>query len=380
MKQSRHQGFSLLELALGLFVLGFLFALMPMMLSNLGQLQSANPAADPLESGHQALLGFVIQHDRLPCPDQDSDGLEDCNGGRSGYFPYRTVKLGRPLVNSAGYALYYGVYQHTQANLTAPQSSYQPSLLNGSQSVQSNGLDFCQGLRLGLTAGLQPTEVSVQNIKGGPGINPAFVLVDPGRLDADRDTRLFDGSNASGLQFESAGRAQGESYDDRLLVTGFAELSARLQCPELLARVSAATLDANAAYDMERAYGFYRQFREFGVEVRKKALDVANTRHKLALANGAISAVMVASDTASALTNPGGAAAVAVYAANTVLTVIAIEEEVTDAIDAVDDKTDELAEAKKQLTAAEKAEEEAQTYLTATVKEVLDRDAKGWFQ
>lgn len=377
----KHQrGFSLLELALGLFILGFLFALLPMMISSLGQLQSADPAADPLESGQQALIGFIIQHDRLPCPDQNNDGFENCNGTKNGGFPYRTVKLGRPLVNSSGFALHYGVYQHPSANLVATQSNYQPSLLGSSSPALSNGLDFCQGLRLGLSAGLQATEISVQAFAGGTGINPAFVLVDPGRLDADVDGRLFDGINAAGRIFESGGRAQSENYDDKVRAMSFAELSAQLRCPEVLARVSAATRDANAAYDMLQSYVFYSKFRTFGVKVREGALDIAITKLDLAYANLAITSAMVFSDTASMLSDPGGAAGVAVYLANTIITVALIADEIEGSLEDVAEKEDELALAKQQLINAKAAELSALNYRNQALAEAQNRDAKGWFQ
>lgn len=376
----RQSGFSLLELALGLFILGFLFALMPMMISSLGQLQSADPAADPLDSGEQALVGFIIQHNRLPCPDTTNDGIENCNGAKTGGFPYRTVNLGRPLVNAAGFALHYGVYQGSLANLSALQNSYQPSLLGISPPVQSNGLDFCQGLRLGQTAGLQSTEFSVRGLNSADRVNTAFILVDPGQLDADIDGRPFDGLNAQGLVFESGAKAQSDSYDDKVRAISFNQLSARLQCPELLARVSAATRDANAAYDMWRSYTFFRKFREFNVDVRTVARNMSKTKRDFAIANGAIAGAMVVSDTASAISSPGGAAAVAVYFVNTVTTVALIAEELAGAIEDLAEKEAELVLAIKQKNNAVAAEAQANTYRIKAQTEAQSRDAKGWFQ
>lgn len=377
----RQSGFSLLELALGLFILGFLFALMPMMISSLGQLQSADPAANPLDSGEQALVGFVIQHNRLPCPDTTNDGIENCNGAKTGGFPYRTVNLGRPLVNAAGFALHYGVYQHSLANLSALQSSYQPSLLSNSAYISpKNGLDFCQGLRLGQTAGLQNTEFSVRGLNSTNHVNSAFILVDPGPLDADIDGRAFDGLNAQGLIFESAAKAQADDYDDTVRAVSFNQLSARLQCPELLARVSAATRDANAAYDMWRSYSFFRKFREFNVDVRTVARNMSKTKRDFAIANGAISGAMVVSDTASALSGPGGAIATAVYFVNTVTTIALIVEELEGAIEDLGEKNDELELAKEQKNNAVAAEAQANIYRIKAQTEAQNRDAKGWFQ
>jgi len=158
MSMQRQFGFSLLEMALSLAVLGFLFAMAPMALSVLGSAQSAAPALDRAKLAVNSAVGFIVQHDRLPCTDTNGDGLEDCDGSRSGRFPYRTVGLGQPLVNASGFPFHYAVYQHANANLVTLQNSYEPLLLSGDVSSQQNALDFCQGLRLGLSGGLQTTE------------------------------------------------------------------------------------------------------------------------------------------------------------------------------------------------------------------------------
>lgn len=375
-----NRGFSLLELTISLFILGFMFAALPMLLSTLDSSQSVDPSGDATDAGRNALVGFIVQQDRLPCPDQDGDGEEDCDGSRSGGFPYMTVGLGRPLVNDDGYGLNYGVYQSTDVPLVELQSGYMPSLLSGMLSSHSNGLDFCQGLRLGLSAGLVSTEVSVRSLDEKNRINPAFVLVDPGSADADGDGSLLDGENSDGLIYESTEKGQTDSYDDVVVVMGFAELASRLQCPQIMARVTAAIGDADAAWDMERAYEIYREFREFDVEVKETNLDMAETKELLAYANTAIAAAMLTTDTASLVVTPVTAGAVAAYAVTSSLAIYQAADEVTSAIEDVDEKEDELAAAEVQLENAEAAEEEAEAYLDAAVAEVLARDARGWFQ
>lgn len=380
MNSTRQYGFSLLEIALSLFVLAFLFAQVPAMLGSINRMHTADPVTHSGDAGMAALVGFAVQHDRLPCPDSNGDGREDCDGARTGGFPFHTVGLGSPLTNSAGHALYYGVYQHANANLSALQSSYTPSLLSGASPVNRNALDLCQGLRIGLSGGHQPTEIAVRSLDGKNLISPAFVLVDPGVLDADRDGRLFDGLNASGMTFESAGRALDEAYDDRVFVAGFAPLSARLGCPQLLARVSASVRDANAAYDMERAYAFYRKFRDFGVDVRETNLDIANAKSQIATVNVAVTAALVATDLATGLSSASGAGAVAVLAVNTGIAVAMAVDEITSTAEDVDDKQEQLDTAREQLKAAEDAEASAEAYLNDAIDEALTRDLKGAFQ
>jgi len=380
MTPARHHGFSLLEVALALFVLGFLFTLLPLMLTNLGSMQAADPAASATESGEQALVGFIIQQNRLPCPDTNADGGEDCNGAHSGQVPYRTLGLGRPLVNAAGFPLRYGVYQQATVSLTSLANHYQPALLAGSAANSGNALDFCQGLRLGLGAGLQASEMSVRSLDGQSRINPAFLLIDPGLLDADNDGSPLDGSNGAGLIVESAGQAKSSRYDDQVRAVGFAELAARLKCPSLVAGVSAMTRDANAAYDMERSYAFYTDFRRLNRDVRRANLSVAKTKREMAIVNTAITAGMVATDVAATVADPSSAAAVAAFAINSALAVAMTADELKSTAEELDDKTDELATAETQLSAAQSAERDAEAYLNARVAEVMAQEQKGWFQ
>lgn len=384
MNRSRQSGFSLLEMALTLAVLGFLFAMVPMALSVLGSSQSASPSLDRVKLAANSAVGFIIQHDRLPCPDANGNGYEDCNDSRSGRFPYRTAGLGQPLVNSSGFPFEYAVYQHPNAKLTALQSSYQPSLLSGAAPVRSNALDFCQGLRLGLsgglTDGLQSGEVSVQAHTGEDGVNPAFLFVDPGSLDADRDGRPFDGVNATELIFESAGRSQSENYDDQVTAMSFAELATRLDCPTILARVSAATRDANAAYDARRAFAFYLKFRQFGEEVRETNLGIAKAKRLIALFNSAAGAAMLATDLATGLASASGAGAVAVAAINATAAGYLIVDELDSTAEDVSEKEDQLETAVQQRKAAEDAHDDALAYQQQAVATAMNRDARGWFQ
>jgi len=379
-KKHIQAGFSLLEVALTLFVLGFLFSLVPVSLSLLGSIQTAAPVLNKAEAGVNATLGFIVQHDRLPCPDTTGDGFENCGNGRTGQYPYRSVGLGRPLVNAQGFAFHYGVYQHASANLSSLQSSYNPVLLSGQNSGQSNALDFCQGLRLGLSGGTRVSEVSIKSLQGNLSINPAFILVDPGSLDADQDGRPFDGDNARGLVFESAGRALSDTYDDQITALSFVELSSRLSCPHILARVSAAARDANAAYDMHRSYAFYLDFRAFGKKVREFNLEMAKTRQNMVFANSAISAGFAANDVTAALTNPSGAAAAAAAAAGAAIAAKDIAEAIEEAEADVGEKNKQLQIAEQQFENAETTKGAADTYRDAATAKVLAHDAQGWFQ
>lgn len=71
------KGFTLVEMAIVLVVIGLLLAgfLMPLT-AQLEQLKN-NEARKDLQEIKEALLGFTIVNSRLPCPDTDGDGIDD---------------------------------------------------------------------------------------------------------------------------------------------------------------------------------------------------------------------------------------------------------------------------------------------------------------
>ena len=75
--KKKSQGFSLVELAIVMVILGFLIG---GLLKPLGrQIQASQMMAThkALDEYKTALLGFALMNGRLPCPDVDGDGLED---------------------------------------------------------------------------------------------------------------------------------------------------------------------------------------------------------------------------------------------------------------------------------------------------------------
>lgn len=109
-KQIKQQGFSLVEMAIVLIILGFILTalLLPLRAQReqAAQLQTINT----LENAKQALLGFAQSRGRLPCPaTAASKGLEAPLGGNAactnqlGYLPATT--LGIQPTDANGFAL-----------------------------------------------------------------------------------------------------------------------------------------------------------------------------------------------------------------------------------------------------------------------------------
>ncbi|MEQ8288316.1 MAG: prepilin-type N-terminal cleavage/methylation domain-containing protein [Gammaproteobacteria bacterium] len=76
-KQSQQQGFTLIELAIVLFVVGLLLGGFLAPLANKIEFENRVETQLALEEIKDILLGFAMESGYLPCPDTDNDGVED---------------------------------------------------------------------------------------------------------------------------------------------------------------------------------------------------------------------------------------------------------------------------------------------------------------
>lgn len=93
--RKQQAGFSLIELAIVLFIIGLLLGgLIPTISSQVEQ-QRINETRKQLDEIKQALTGFVIAYGRLPCADTNADGNEDspCMVATTteGLLPWKTL-------------------------------------------------------------------------------------------------------------------------------------------------------------------------------------------------------------------------------------------------------------------------------------------------
>lgn len=106
---SSQRGFTLIEMAIVLVILGFLLSGILQSLSLQADAQAYNKTRTALDNAKEALLGFVMTNGRLPCPATSiSAGFEAPLGGgtctsASGYLPAATLNI-TPVDNN-GYAL-----------------------------------------------------------------------------------------------------------------------------------------------------------------------------------------------------------------------------------------------------------------------------------
>lgn len=98
---SKQKGFTLLEMAVVMVILGFLLGGLMMPLSTQRDLAKRKEAQQQLKDIHDALIGFALSQSpgRLPCPaDNTSNGQENPLGGGTcnsehGFIPARTLGL-----------------------------------------------------------------------------------------------------------------------------------------------------------------------------------------------------------------------------------------------------------------------------------------------
>lgn len=105
------RGFTLIEMALVLLILGLLLGGLLGPLSVQREVAALNEAQQLLGEAEEALLGFALVNGRLPCPDEDGDGGEEypCAATRVARIPWRDLGLRRAGADPWGEVLHYGV-------------------------------------------------------------------------------------------------------------------------------------------------------------------------------------------------------------------------------------------------------------------------------
>jgi prepilin-type N-terminal cleavage/methylation domain-containing protein len=99
------RGFSLLEVAVVLFIITLLLGSILVPLSSQVEQKQISETQKTLDEIREALVGYAVANGNLPCPDTDADGTENVNAGTglcstitgniaSGRLPYTNLGLG----------------------------------------------------------------------------------------------------------------------------------------------------------------------------------------------------------------------------------------------------------------------------------------------
>lgn len=152
------QGFSLIELAVVLVIIGLMLGGLLVPLSTQMETDKRKETAATLASIREALIGYAIINKKLPCPDTNDDGLPGpgvCNTGANqrnvGGLPYVTLGISSKDAwsNSSVWgnsSWTYAVNGSYTQNITVPM----PAILdNGQGDLEVRATANCAGAQLG---------------------------------------------------------------------------------------------------------------------------------------------------------------------------------------------------------------------------------------
>ena len=310
------RGFSLWELAvlLGLVGLGLVAGFVFLKAGENSQRETER--TNLLAAADRAIMGFIAEQGRLPCPDTDGSGVENCTGlTQKGWLPTITLGLDASAPARGVKLLRYVAYRNATLDLATLTDRFSPSHWDNYSSTPSASfftyttpqlsvLDFCQGLNLATAATTSSSNAHVLDAAGGT-LNVAYALADGGQ-DRDGDGNAFDGALnflAATPGLESPARAADSAYDDRVLARSFYNLGNALSCQQ-----ATRSLDAMAQ----------------AVEVVNEVTDQKSSNRDAAIIMTATDVVLTAI-TANAVINAATALTAASVAVGIVSTALGVE-------------------------------------------------------
>ncbi len=280
-------GFSLIEMSIALVISGVLTIALVSYWKYAAHQQTTLIEQDALSVADQSLKGFAQARFRLPCPDTNNDGYEDCGGTTNaiGTLPWKTLGIADSRVRG----LRYGIYRRgavaassTDADLASSMDRFKPLLTTlpnpphypvtaESTLGNSNLIDLCTALINGAGDTFNSGQIytTARDVHGaeiiGSRQNVAYALAASGLLDADGDGNRFDGAQAaqtsSNPVFDSPSRPHSATYDDQIRTAGFDQLFSALSCGPNLVAIGHAQFNAatSAAIVQQYMYDYKTQ-------------------------------------------------------------------------------------------------------------------------
>lgn len=256
----RHlRGFGLLQVLLLISVMAGLAAMGYLQWRERAGVESSRQERQVLAQADQAIVAFATVMRRLPCPDTNRDGEEDCGNvdAQKGWLPSVTLRLAGADPGVDVGQLRYLVQRGADANnLTTLTDTWRPLAYDDSgetfSSMQAGSYpsdiltltDLCQRLE---TARTTPLGASLARVNTAPLRSVAYALAHPGNTDADGDGDLFDGANSNAgananLMEDPARRPLLATYNDLVLERSFTSLQADFHCRPLIDSINTVAL------------------------------------------------------------------------------------------------------------------------------------------
>ena len=180
---TRQAGFTLIEIAIVLVIVGIIISVAATVLPSLIQSAKIKKARAILDKTDYALQGYIIANGRLPCPDTSGDGMENRISGANppaddtctayaGDLPYLTIGLSSGNDNWQN-AIRYGVYEDLVKTAQSGLCAQIPCTLCLS--------DFTNN----------PNPALLRTTSGGNSTNQAYIIASGGGPRPGRSQRLF---------------------------------------------------------------------------------------------------------------------------------------------------------------------------------------------
>lgn len=307
-RRTVQRGFGLLQVMLLIAVLGGLATMGYLEWRERTAVENARLERLHLSQADQALQTFATVARRLPCPDTDRDGEEDCGGTeQKGWLPATTLRMAGADpgvdIGQIRYLVQRGAGDH---DLTLLDDAWRPLeydddgatffAMRDAPPYQQNIrtlADFCQRLQAGADATLA---AGMAQVNASPARAVAYALAHPGDEDTDGDGSLFDGANTGATSvLEDPQRAPLlATYDDIVLDRPFGALQTAFHCNVLVDSINTVAL----AHDISSSVD---EMKEENIEAAERAIIFASI-------GAAITAVETAAVVLEGISDAGNAA------------------------------------------------------------------------